>query len=195
MKIDLIQSNCSAINSIYIYKNFLENEGYFNHLLEKVKKHTQTDFQERKTQVKCTMTSWTALLQDADFNHIHTKMLETAWNTIQLRSPILGVKYKLSFQDGWAMRHTEGDYTQDHIHDYDLWSSVFYFDVPCETRMWFEDYQRDVVLENNMFIFFQGATKHRVSRHFGKIPRYSMANNFRIQQVRDDEKNGNSESK
>jgi hypothetical protein len=183
MKIDLIQSNCSSINSIYIYRNFLDDADYLEKILSKLKKHTEKDYQGRSTSVKSTMTTWGALLKDNDFNFVHMKALETVWNTICLRSPKPHLKYKLNFKDAWGMRHTAGDFTQDHIHDYDLWSGVFYLDVPCETRMWFEDFQQDVLLENNMFIFFQGATKHRVSAHYGEKDRFSIAHNIKIESV------------
>ena len=62
MKIDLIQSNCSSINSIYIYRNFIDDADYLEKILSKLKKHTEKDYQGRSTSVKSTMTTWGALL-------------------------------------------------------------------------------------------------------------------------------------
>ena len=90
---------------------------------------------------------------------------------------------KIEYQDSWGMKHEEGDYTRDHIHNFCNFSGSFYFEVPTPTLMWFEDYQQQVKLESNMLVLFPGLAKHRVSSHIGDKPRYSMAFNIDVEKA------------
>lgn len=186
MKLSLIQSNCSAINSVYIYREFLHDLNYLNLLSNKISQFTieknQLDYQ---TNVIAKMTDWKKLLTDEDFNFLHIEILQTLYNTINLRNPSPNARLKLVFTDSWGMSHSEGDHTVDHIHGLNEFSGAFYFDVPCETKMWFEDYQEDTQLESNMLVLFSGMTKHRVSKHFGEKKRISMGFNISITNIKD----------
>ena len=189
MKLRLIQTNCSSINSIYIYENFLEDLTYLNLLTDKIREYTKESELDYKTNVFGKMTGWKKLLEDSDFNKLHQLIGQTLYNTINLRNPVPNQKIKISFDDSWGMRHTEGDYTQDHIHNFCHFSGSFYLDVPTDTRMWFEDYQDEVKLENNMLLIFPSLCKHRVSTHTGEKDRLSMAFNPYLEVVKI--KNGN----
>lgn len=184
MKLRLIQSNCSAINSIYIYENFLDDLQYLNllksHISEYTNKPNDLDY---KTNVFAKMTNWKKLLEDQDFNKIHQSIAETLYNTINLRNPCPNQKIEFFFDNSWGMKHDEGDYTQDHIHNFAYFSGSFYFEVPTPTMMWFEDYQQDVELKDNMLVLFPGLCKHRVTAHTGQKPRYSMAFNMTLKVV------------
>ena len=118
------------------------------------------------------------LKEDNDFNKIHQSIGHTLYNTINLRNPTPNDKIQIAFEASWGICHEEGDSTQEHIHPFINFSGAFYFDVPTETRMWFEDFQQDVKLENNMLILFPSLCKHRVHKHIGKQPRISMAFNI-----------------
>ena len=181
MRIEVIQTECSVVNSVYIYHDFLEKEEELVFLTNKVKKYTETDNSlDYQTNVQAKMTDWKTLLQDQDFTFIHQKILMTLYNTINLRNPNANEKLALSFRDSWGMSHKEGDFTKNHIHSFDVWSGAFYLEVPHETKMWIEDYQTDILLKNNMLILFPGTTKHKVFPHIGDKNRYSMAFNISI---------------
>ncbi len=184
MKIRLIQSNCSSINSVYIFEDFLENSHYLNLLKNEIAKYTSKPNKlDYKTNVLGKMTDWTELLENEHFSKIHTSILETLYNVINLRNPCPNQKMKIQYQDSWGMKHEEGDYTRDHIHNFCNFSGSFYFEVPTPTLMWFEDYQQDIELKNNMLVLFPALCKHRVSRHQGQKPRYSMAFNMNLNVV------------
>ena len=129
------------------------------------------------------MTDWTELLENEHFSKIHMSILETLYNVINLRNPCPNQKMKIEYQDSWGMKHEEGDYTRDHIHNFCNFSGSFYFEVPTPTLMWFEDYQQDIELKDNMLVLFPALCKHRVSRHQGQKPRYSMAFNVNLNVV------------
>jgi len=179
MTLSLIQSNCSAINSVYIFENFLEDLQYLEFLKNKIAKYTSTTNKlDYKTNVLAKMTDWQHLLKDQDFSRIHDSIGMTLYNVLNLRSPNPNQKRIIQFEDSWGMKHTEGDYTKDHIHGVFHFSGSFYFEVPTITKMWFEDYQEETELKDNMLVIFPGFCKHRVSIHQGKKPRYSMAFNI-----------------
>jgi len=184
MKLKLIQSNCSAINSVYIFENFLENINYLELLKNEIVKYTSKSNElDYKTNVIAKMTNWYELLKNEHFHKIHVSILETLYNVINLRNPTTNEKLNIEFLDSWGMKHEEGDYTKDHIHTMCNFSGAFYFDVPTPTTMWFEDYQASVDLKDNMLVLFPGMCKHRVGIHQGEKPRYSMAFNININVV------------
>jgi len=184
MILNVIQYNCSAINSVYIYEDFLENLEYLNSLKEKLITHLdKKDNKDYQTNVYAKMTNWTELLNDNDFSFLHEKILRTLNNTLKLRIPTPNESLRYSYTDSWGMVHKEGDFTHDHIHSYNVWSGAFYFDVPHPTRMWFEDFQKDVELKTNMLVLFHGITKHRVPSFTGDKLRYSMGFNIKIEQL------------
>jgi hypothetical protein len=174
MKLELIQYSHNAINSIYIYKDFLENKDQLLFYKNKIKEHTRSDQMNRDTNVKATMTDWWTLLKDKDFDFLHSKLLHTIHNTIFLRSPGKLRGYKI--HNSWGMKHCQGDGTICHIHEC-LFAGVFYLDVPCTTMIRFEDFNMEYPLEDNLFMFFPGYTKHAVSTHTSESPRLSMAFN------------------
>tara|TARA_Y100000114_G_C11649650_1_gene273521 strand:- start:98 stop:667 length:570 start_codon:yes stop_codon:yes gene_type:complete len=179
MKIRLIQSNCSSLNSIFIFEDFLEDLNYLNLLKTKIEKFTSKDNRlDYVTNVKAKMTEWTTLLDDNDFGKFHQSVGETLYNVINLRNPTCNEKLKVQFIDSWGMRHTEGNFTKDHIHSFCTYSGGFYFDVPSPTEMWFEDFQEGINLKNNMLVLFPALCKHRVSIHRGEKHRISMAFNM-----------------
>ena len=181
MRLNLIQNNCSAINSIYIYENFLEDVEYLELLKTKIAEYTNRPNElDYKTNVFAKMTDWVHLLKDQDFIKIHQSIAMTLYNTLNLRFPTPNLNIKIQFNDSWGMKHTEGDHTKDHIHSFHHFSGSFYFEVPTITKMWFEDYQQDIELKDNMLVLFPGLCKHRVSTHQGDKPRYSMAFNMTL---------------
>ena len=178
MNLRVIQTNCSAINSIYIYYNFLEDMEYLNLLKGKIQKHATKSEQYNSTTLLAKQTGYHTLIEDTDFNKIHQSIGHTLYNTIKLRNPTPNDKIQISFEASWGICHEEGDSTQEHIHPFINFSGAFYLDVPTDTRMWFEDFQQDVKLETNMLILFPSLCKHRVHKHVGKQPRISMAFNI-----------------
>lgn len=180
MKLRLIQTNCSAINSIYIYYEFLEDMEYLDLLKGKIEKHATKSEQYNSTVLLAKQTDYHTLTEDTDFNKLHESIGHTLYNTINLRNPTPNDKIQMIFEASWGIVHEEGDSTQEHIHFAPSlnFSGSFYFDVPTDTRMWFEDFQQDVKLEKNMLILFPSLCKHRVHKHIGKQPRVSMAFNI-----------------
>ena len=183
MKLRLIQTNCSAINSIYVYENFLEDLSYLNILKNKIIEYTKNGELDYKTNVLAKMPGWKKLLEDDDFNRIHQNIIHTLYNIINMRNPTPNEEIAFGYRDSWGMSHGEGDYTKDHIHNFSHFSGSFYFEVPTTTRMWFEDYQEEIELKDNMLVLFPGLTKHRVTAHTGEKQRYSMAFNLDLKVV------------
>jgi hypothetical protein len=178
MKLRVIQTHCSAINSIYIYYDFLENMEYLNLLKGKIEKYATKTEQYNSTVLLAKQTDYHTLIEDTDFNKIHESIGHTLYNTINLRNPTPNDKIEIVFEASWGICHEEGNSTKEHIHPFINFSGAFYFDVPTDTRMWFEDFQQDVKLEKNMLILFPSLCKHRVHKHVGKQPRISMAFNI-----------------
>ena len=68
MNLRVIQTNCSAINSIYIYYNFLEDMEYLNLLKGKIQKHATKSEQYNSTTLLAKQTGYHTLIEDTDFN-------------------------------------------------------------------------------------------------------------------------------
>jgi len=181
MKIKLIQSSCSAINSVYIVEDFLDDLEYLNFLSSKVEKYTLKDEMQKSTNVKASMTSWQKLLRDPDFNTIHIKILEILSNIYILRTPHPNEQIVFSYHDSWGMSHQINDFTINHIHFPSTFSGSFYFKVPCATEIYFDDYESGVQLKENMLLLFPSLCKHKVSKHTSEVNRISMAFNIHME--------------
>jgi len=76
MKLKLLQHSSSAINSIYIFEDFIDDKNYIKHISNKIKQYTEVDEMQRMTNVKASMTNYTKLMEDSDFNFVHQKIIE-----------------------------------------------------------------------------------------------------------------------
>lgn len=179
MKLSLIQVSSAAINSVYIFQDFLEDKSYLDFLSKKIEAYTEQDEMQKNTNVKANMTKYKKLLSDKDFLYMHGKILEVLSMTYTLRTPHPEQTINLEITESWGMRHKKGDFTYNHIHNAGF-SGAFYFKVPCPTVMWFEDYHEGLNLQENMLVLFSGFTKHSVFEHTGDTDRISMAFNINI---------------
>ena len=180
MILELIQSSPNAINSIYIFRNFLDDKNYLNFLSDKIMNYTSTDEMNKSTNVKASMTTYGKLVEDPDFKFIHQKIIETLSNTYRMRSPTWRQTNIVELIDSWGMAHQKGDYTIEHVHGNTSFSGAFYFKVPSPTTMYFADYQEALKLEDNMLLLFPSLCKHSVGKHTGEEKRISMAFNINI---------------
>jgi len=183
LRLSLIQSSSSAINSIYILHDFMDNTQYKNFLCEKIKNYTLVDTMDKSTNVQASMTSWRKLLEDSDFNNLHIKILETLGMIFTLRNPHPEEKYSFYYQDSWGMSHQKGDLTFNHVHAESRFSGAFYLDVPCPTDMFFDDYDQKVTLKSNMLLLFPGLCKHKVEKNVSDKKRISMAFNINFERT------------
>tara|TARA_R100001510_G_C7654064_1_gene212651 strand:- start:353 stop:898 length:546 start_codon:yes stop_codon:yes gene_type:complete len=178
MKLDLIQNSSSAISSVYIFKDFLENKNYLEHITQKIEEYTIKYSLDKKPNVEGNMTDWRFLLQDEDFSYLHEKILETLSLVFALRTPHPETNTSFVVLNSWGMRHKQGQKTTNHIHQHVPFSGAFYLKVPSLVHMWFDDFHQGYPLENNMLVLFQGMTKHSVFEHIGDKDRISMAFNI-----------------
>lgn len=183
MLLKLIQTKETAINSIYILENFLDDMNHLDFLCKKIKTYTTKDEMNRATNVKASMTSWAKLLEDSDFDFLHNKILETLFNIFMLRTPHPHQKYKIGYFDSWGMSHKKGDFTINHTHTNCVFSGAFYFRVPCFTEMIFDDFAESVELKDNMLLLFPALCKHKVGKHTSEEERISMAFNMDLKSV------------
>tara|TARA_R100001510_G_C7626490_1_gene186267 strand:+ start:646 stop:1209 length:564 start_codon:yes stop_codon:yes gene_type:complete len=179
MNLDLIQTSCSSINSIYIIRNFLEDEKTLYFYTKQIEKLTYKDEMQRRTNVQASMTAYNALLENPDFEYLHKKIIQTLINIWTLRTPHPFAPLKFEIFNSWAMRHNKGDFTVNHIHMCNF-ASAFYLSVPNPVMMKFDDFEKTVELEPNMLLFFPGYTKHSVSENFAQDYRLSMSLNINI---------------
>ena len=178
MRISLIQSSPNAIGSIYILHDFLYNRAYLNHLKKLVIEAIDKDPRDKLGNVKAKSTSWTKLLEIEEMNGFHIRILHTLINIYHLRTIDPNAYLEFSLESSWGMKHKKGDFTEEHIHVPAAWSGAFYLDVPCDTFMYFADFNESIKLEENMLVLFPGTTKHRVSEHTSEKERISMAFNI-----------------
>ena len=178
MRISLIQSSPNAIGSIYILHDFLFNKDYLNNLKQLVVEAINKDPNYELNNVKATSTDWKKLLQIKEMTSFHSHILQTLLNIYSLRALNPNSPIQFSLDSSWGMKHKKGDHTLEHNHIPCAWSGAFYFDVPCDTFMYFADFDKEIKLENNMLVLFPGTTKHRVSEHTVEKERISMAFNI-----------------
>jgi hypothetical protein len=144
MNIELIQSSCSSIASVYVLNNYLYNQNYLNSLKEVVSKAVENNTQERLSNVHAKSTDWHDLLKIEEMKNFHTRILETLICIFKLRAPAPEASMNWSFNGSWGMKHKKGDCTIEHIHAPAPWSGAFYFDVPCETYMNLPDFHSKI---------------------------------------------------
>lgn len=177
MNLSLLQVSSAAINSVYIFRDFLEDKSYLDFLSKKIEAYTEQDEMQKNTNVKANMTNYSKLLSDNDFLYLHNKILEVLSMAYTLRTPHPEQTVTFQIIESWGMKHKKGDFTDNHIHN-TAFSGAFYFKIPCPTFMWLEDYHRGLSLEENMLVIFPGFTKHSVFEHTGDTDRISMAFNI-----------------
>jgi len=182
MKIEILQHSHNSINSVYIFRDFLDDLDYLKKITEKVALYTEKDEMNHQTNVKANMTGYKKLIEDDDFNFVHKKIMETIAIVFKLRVPSGNQKIKLTMIDSWGMRHKQGENTATHVHTVS-WATAFYLYVPHETNMFFEEYYSWIPLTTNSLVFFQGFTKHAVNEHIGDQDRLSMASNITHENV------------
>lgn len=182
MKLDVIQISSSAINSIYIYRNFLEDLNKLNYFKKKIEKLTEKDEMQRTTNVKASMTSFNKLIEDNKFEYLHKKILETLSITWMLRTPHPENEVRFEIFNSWGMKHKKGDFTLNHIHMCNF-SCAFYMKVPKSTYIKFDDFERTLELEENMLLLFPGYTKHSVFENNSDDYRISMSSNINIYKI------------
>tara|TARA_E500000318_G_scaffold11968_1_gene10812 strand:+ start:172 stop:729 length:558 start_codon:yes stop_codon:yes gene_type:complete len=182
MRLKLIQSSETSINSIYIIEDFLDDTNLLNKLTKKIENYTQVDAMSYKTNVKASMTTFDKLLKDNEFNFFHKKILDTLAFVYTIRSPHPNENIKLMMTNSWGMRHQKFEKTLLHIHSTFHWSGAFYLNVPSDNiSMYFPDFGEKISLKNNMLVFFNGNTKHAVDCHESKEDRISMAFNVKME--------------
>ena len=180
MKLDLIQTSETNINSVYIIKDFLDDQIYLENLKNKVSDYTKKDEMNNLSNVKANMTNYEKLLHDSDFEKLHKKILNTLAFIFRLRTPHARESFKFIMTNSWGMRHKRSQKTNNHIHTFSDWSGAFYFTIPNTTIMHFPDFQEKLSLENNMLVLFQSYTKHSVDSHESDKDRISMAFNIKM---------------
>lgn len=183
MQIDFIQTSCTAINSVYIIRNFLDDNTYLNSLCNKIEKLTKKDSMNRSTNVKANMTTYTKLVENVDFNNIHTKILETLGFIYKTRDPHPEGGIDLKMIESWGMKHTKGDYTKMHIHLGFEFAASFILKTPRNVFFNFWDFEQRLEVENNMLILFPGLLKHSVDPCYEDDYRISMACNINIDAI------------
>tara|TARA_E500000318_G_scaffold53340_1_gene49670 strand:- start:617 stop:1174 length:558 start_codon:yes stop_codon:yes gene_type:complete len=181
MRLSLIQSSETNINSIYIIRNFIEDDMYLEYLNNKVCDYTKKDEMHSLSNVKANMTNYKKLLNDNDFEKLHIKILNILAFIFRLRTPHPEESFKFIMNDSWGMRHKQYEKTINHIHTFSDWSGAFYFTIPNTTIMNFPDFQEKLILENNMLVLFQSYTKHSVDSHESDKDRISMAFNIEME--------------
>ena len=180
MKIDFIQTSCTAINSVYILRNFLDSEKYLNLLCKKIEKLTQKDSMNRVTNVKANMTTYHKLIEDADFSDIHRKIIETLQLIYRLRDPHWSGGIEMNMIESWGMKHTKGDHTKMHVHLGSEFSAAFILKTPPNVFFNFIDFDQKLEVENNMLLLFPALAKHSVDPCYEDDYRISMACNITI---------------
>jgi len=178
LDISIIQTSSNAIGSIFIIHNYLYNEKYLEFLKQTVSSVVDNKNHEGLGNVKAKSTDWHTLLQLDEMKNFHIRVLHTLMCIYKLRSPTPDAPIEFSFMDSWGMKHKKGDLTTEHIHVPYPWSGAFYMDVPCNTYMYFADFNKSIQLQNNMLVLFPGTTKHSVSQHTDDKERISMAFNI-----------------
>lgn len=178
MNLKLIQHNESCINSVYIFKDFLEDLEYLKYVKEKIKKCTEVDKMNHSTNVQANMTEFNELLKNEDLILLQKKILQHVATVYTLRSPHAHQEFILSFSDCWGMKHSKKEFTKQHTHAGAAWSGAFYIDVPSPVEMFFADFTQSLKLESNMLVFFTGHTKHLVNASEDESDRFSIGFNL-----------------
>ena len=178
MKLELIQYNYQAINSCYILRDFLDDLSYLNLLKDKLKNLTVNDEMQHKTNVKANMTAWQKLLEVEEFQFLHQKILQTICMCYQLRTPHPHHPVTFEMTSSWGMLHKQNDKTATHCHANVNFAAAFYLQVPHSTIFHLPDFDGKIELEDNLLVFFPGATKHSVDPFIGDGERLSMACNI-----------------
>jgi len=178
MKVRILQHSSASLNSVYCFEDFLEDKTYLNYLSEKINEYTKIDEMQRSTNVQASMTSYSKLLEDSEFNLIHQKILQALNMIWTFRSPTDN-EIKMTIVNSWGMKHRKGDFTYPHIHNI-AFSGAFYLKAPGSDFLWFEEYNKLLPLKENMLVLFPGLTKHSVFEHTHEEARLSMAFNISL---------------
>lgn len=181
MNLEIVQNGHSSLYAVYIIRDYLSLD-YLDVVRDTALKLTEQDAMNKQTNVKATMSNYTALLEDNQTKDLFTKAMRTIDAIYQLRSCHTQEVFDYKLKDAWAMKHLSRDYTQTHMHYPTDWSGAFYIHVPQPAeRIDFLEFSRSVPLESNMLVLFPGMVKHSVSPHVSEEPRISLAFNIDVE--------------
>lgn len=181
MNLEVIQFSTKSLYSIFIVRDYLHHID-LNNIDNVIRNHTTKDTMERRTNVKGTMTNYSALKEVPECVELFRKSAFTIDSIVKLRSVHSLDNYKYHVTDAWGMRHSKNDYSINHAHYPSHWAVAFYTTVPKpQPFMGFIEFDAEVKLEPNMLVVFPAMLNHRVSPNVSNEDRISMAFNIDVE--------------
>lgn len=181
MNIKIIQHNEFSMFAVFSFEDFLnekEHEIVTNAIKESLQQDQSLNY---STNVQAQMTDWTFMVNREDMDFFFKKVSEMMMIVNRLRSPNPDQKMSITYNECWAMKHSKGDFTNNHVHGPMHTSGSYNAIVPnSEQYMAFPDFKKTLQIKPNQLIFFDGIVKHSVNEHVGIDPRYSLAFNTTI---------------
>jgi len=181
MRLEVIQFSTRSLYSVFIVRDYLHSIDLKN-IDSVIRNHTNQDVMERRTNVKGTMTNYSALKEVPECLELFKKTAFTIDSIVKLRSVHSLDNYKYHVTDAWGMRHSKNDYSINHAHYPSHWAAAFYTTVPePQPFMHFIEFNAEVKLESNMLVVFPAMLNHSVSPNQSEKERISMAFNIDVE--------------
>tara|TARA_B100000035_G_scaffold302066_1_gene299294 strand:- start:374 stop:907 length:534 start_codon:yes stop_codon:yes gene_type:complete len=175
----MIFAKITANHEIFVLDNYPRQ----NSLLEDLGDYFENykDCQNRRTNVKATMTEWNLDLPNQEFIHFKRTIYSVA-KQIKL---YWACPFKINTI--WANIYRKGDYTIPHDHDPDRYSFVYFLkSKPNFSPLLFEDVNlknkkkkwRVIKPIEGRLVIFPGFLKHKVPVHIHNETRITISGNF-----------------
>ena len=166
MKLEVIQFSIHSLYSVYIVRDYLNNDELYK-LDQVLRDKTKVDVMNKSTNVKANMTSYTALQEVPECLDLMNKTIYTIDSIVKLR----GCVGKDSFI-----------YRVNHAHYPSHWAAAFYTSVPePKPYMKFTEFDKDLQLDENTLIVFPAMINHEVTANKSNDERISMAFNIDVE--------------
>lgn len=181
MKLEVIQFSIHSLYSVYIVRDYLNNDELYK-LDQVLRDKTKVDVMNKSTNVKANMTSYTALQEVPECLDLMNKTIYTIDSIVKLRGCVGKDSFIYRVTDAWGMRHNKDDYSINHAHYPSHWAAAFYTSVPePKPYMKFTEFDKDLQLDENTLIVFPAMINHEVTANKSNDERISMAFNIDVE--------------
>jgi Rps23 Pro-64 3,4-dihydroxylase Tpa1-like proline 4-hydroxylase len=141
------------------------------------------DKQDRKTNVKATMTEWD--IKSPQINKFKVYILNELNKFLGTKTAnAFKVRYQLRYINCWANIYNKGDYTIKHDHFPCYWSFVYFLETKWyHSSLKFSDSGKGIRPKEGRFVFFPGYVWHHVNEHKFKEQRITLSGNLDMVEV------------
>ena len=137
------------------------------------------DKQNRKTNVKATMTDW-QMQKEPGFVELEKELTSSINYLPEIFNPNFGFSGSMEIEAMWCLLYKKNDFTDVHSHWPSIWSGVLYLDIPTDYAgtLFFPQLEHNIEPVTGQLVIFSGTTRHGVKTFQSNGERLAVSFNY-----------------